>query len=91
MLSTRIFPASPNWAMNISLAHLDVPKHYFVFSIFFGLMCWNFLTCQAGVIISTFKSKDEIMKSDNYIFLIILALLALLPPLIKKMFAKFTN
>lgn len=32
-----------------------------------GLIPWNFLTCEAGVIISSFKSKDEIVSSKTYL------------------------
>ena len=42
----RIFPGSPNWLMNISFAHISAIRWYQVFfSIFFGLMPWNYFTC----------------------------------------------
>lgn len=47
--------------MNITFPHINIPSLYFVLSIFFGLMPWNFMTVEAGVIIGSFKSKDEIM------------------------------
>jgi hypothetical protein len=56
MLSARVFPGSPNWAMNLSFPHLGIPTHYFIFSILIGLLPWNFIACEAGVVISTFKS-----------------------------------
>eukprot|EP01016_Furgasonia_blochmanni_P043166 TRINITY_DN5819_c0_g1_i10.p1 TRINITY_DN5819_c0_g1~~TRINITY_DN5819_c0_g1_i10.p1 ORF type:complete len:259 (-),score=27.86 TRINITY_DN5819_c0_g1_i10:63-839(-) len=65
MISSRVFPGSPNWLMNITIPHLKVPKRYFVASIAIGLTPWNFLTCEAGVIISHFKSKDEIMDTKK--------------------------
>jgi len=63
--------------MNLSFPHLDVPIHYFAASIalgivtivfishYKGLIPWNFFTCQAGSVISTFKSKDEIMGTST--------------------------
>lgn len=40
---------------------MNIPSLYFALSIFIGLMPWNFMTVEAGKVISTFKSKDEIM------------------------------
>jgi uncharacterized membrane protein YdjX (TVP38/TMEM64 family) len=48
MLSARIFPGSPNWAMNLSFPHIKINLIDFSLSIFFGLMPWNFLVCEAG-------------------------------------------
>lgn len=66
MLSTRLFPGSPNWAMNILFPHIGIPPVFFVLSIAIGLIPWNFLTCQAGSIIGSFKSKSEIFQPDTY-------------------------
>ncbi|KAL4455486.1 hypothetical protein ABPG74_012638 [Tetrahymena malaccensis] len=88
MLSTRLFPGSPNWAMNITFPHIHIPSHYFVFSIAIGLIPWNFLTCEAGSIISTFKSKSEIFKPETYYMLIGIAVCVLIPPIAKKIISK---
>ncbi|KRX02047.1 hypothetical protein PPERSA_07692 [Pseudocohnilembus persalinus] len=83
MLSLRVFPGSPNWLMNISFPHINIPQSYFLISQFFGLMPWNFITVEAGNVISTFKNKDEIMKPQNQLMLAGLAFLCILPGLIK--------
>jgi len=80
----RVFPGSPNWLMNLSFPHLNVPIHYFAASIALGLIPWNFFTCQAGSVISTFKSKDEIMNTSTIISFIGLAAIFLIPPIYRK-------
>ncbi len=85
----RIFPGSPNWLMNISFAHIQSIHWYQVFfSIFFGLMPWNFFTCQGGQILSTIKSKSDVIKPETYLQLALMAFLCLVPPLMKKLFMK---
>ncbi|CDW79263.1 UNKNOWN [Stylonychia lemnae] len=85
----RIFPGSPNWLMNISFAHIEAIKPYQVFfSIFIGLMPWNFFTCQGGQILSEIKSKSDVIKPETYMQLIGFAVVCLIPPLIKKFFIK---
>ena len=85
----RVFPGSPNWLMNLSFAHIDAIKpHQVFFSIFIGLMPWNFFTCEGGQILSTIKSKSDVIKPETYMRLAIIAGACLLPPLIKKYFTK---
>jgi len=88
MVSSRIFPGSPNWAMNLSFPHLDIPVYYFVPSIIIGLAPWNFLTCKAGEIIGNFHSRDEIITTSTYVTLIGIALMFLVPPLIRNIYGK---
>ena len=63
----RLFPGSPNWVMNITFPHLGVPTTYVLLSVFFGLMPWNYITVQAGSVLATIKSKDDIMKTETYV------------------------
>lgn len=58
LIFLRIFPGSPNWLMNISFAHLDIPIHKFSLSIFIGLAPWNFITCNAGKSLQNFMNKQ---------------------------------
>ena len=81
----RVFPGSPNWLMNVSFAHIDSIKWYQVFfSIFFGLMPWNFFTCEGGEILSQIKSKSDVIKPETYMKLAMIAIACLVPPLAKK-------
>jgi uncharacterized membrane protein YdjX (TVP38/TMEM64 family) len=84
----RIFPGSPNWLMNITFPHLGIKDHYLIFSIFFGLIPWNFIVCEAGSVLSTIKSKSDVLRPETYLQLIVIASAFLLPPLIKKLFCK---
>jgi len=84
LVSSRVFPGSPNWAMNLSFSHLNIPIIYFVGSVSLGLIPWNYFTCKAGLVISTFKSRDEIVDSSTYWTLIGLAGIFMLPPLVRK-------
>jgi uncharacterized membrane protein YdjX (TVP38/TMEM64 family) len=91
LVSSRVFPGSPNWAMNLSFPHLNIPIFYFIGSVAFGLIPWNFFTCKAGLVISTFKSKDEIVDSSTYWTLIGLAGLFLMPPIVRRISNMFNK
>jgi len=55
MISSRIFPGSPNWLMNISFPHIKSIKYsWYCASIAIGLIPWNFMTCQAGIFVMNF-------------------------------------
>jgi hypothetical protein len=78
MLSVRAFPTSPSWLLNLTFPHVGVPVHYFICSVAvgrkrekfrindLGLLPWNFFACKAGVFISQYSSRAEIMDSDTY-------------------------
>jgi len=85
LVSSRVFPGSPNWAMNLSFPHLNIPIHYFTGSIAIGLIPWNFLTCKAGLVISTFKSKGDIFDTTTYVMLAGLAIVFLIPPIVRRL------
>ena len=81
----RVFPGSPNWLMNVSFAHINSITWYKVFfSIFFGLMPWNFFTCEGGQILSQIRSKSDVIKTETYLQLGLIACACLIPPLAKK-------
>lgn len=85
----RVFPGSPNWMMNISFAHISAIHWYQVFfSIFIGLMPWNFFTCQGAEILSQIKSKSDVIKPETYLQLSTIAIAFLIPPLVKKFVMK---
>ena len=62
----RIFPGSPNWLMNITFPHLGIKGHYVFFSIFLGLMPWNFIVWNAGNVLSTIQSKEDVVNPTRY-------------------------
>ena len=85
----RVFPGSPNWVMNLSFAHISMIKPYQVFfSIFIGLMPWNFFTVEGGEILSTITSKEDVIKPETYMRLALIAVACLIPPIAKKFLVK---
>ena len=79
LLFLRLFPMSPNWALNMASGVLGnirsartsltliqplsltpgVPLHLFFFSVFFGLMPYNYLCVTSGVILSEIKTVRD--------------------------------
>ena len=86
LTSSRVFPASPMWLMNVSFPHLDISLTYFASSYFIGIAPWNFIACNAGLIISKLTHTNQILNKDSYIFVILL-LLSLIILLLIKLFS----
>ena len=72
--------------MNITFPHIGIKASHVYFSVLLGLMPWNLLTVEAGDVISTITSKNDILTNEAYMKLIGIAFLFLLPPIIKKVF-----
>lgn len=53
--------------MNLTFPHLGIKDHEFLLSVFFGLAAWNFIVCEAGSVLSTIKSKADILNSKVYL------------------------
>lgn len=88
LLFLRLFPMSPNWFLNMSSPVLEVPLVQFFFSVLIGLMPYNFICSQTGCILAQLNSLDELFTSSVIVKLCGIALVALLPGLIVKMFCK---
>ncbi|KAF0687927.1 Aste57867_20419 [Aphanomyces stellatus] len=73
MIFLRIFPFSPNWFMNMSSPHVDIPLLQFAPSVAIGLTPYNFLSCKAGLILSALQSKSDIIDTATTIQLIVVA------------------
>merc|ERR1712037_347992 len=56
LLFLRIFPMSPNWAINVSCGALGVPVSTFFGTVLIGLMPYNFICVQTGAILSSISS-----------------------------------
>lgn len=83
----RIFPFTPNWFLNIASPHLQIPIPIFMLGPFFGLLPYNFLSCQAGLMLSMLKSKEEIVNKQTTFQLVVVAILGgILLPILKKRF-----
>ncbi len=67
LVSFRLVPMSPNWAMNVVFPHIGVPPLHFFFSLLLGLAPWNYIACSAGIILSNLVSRNEVMTFQNYL------------------------
>lgn len=79
----RIFPGSPNWVMNVTFPHIGISGLMIASSTFIGLMPWNYITVEGGNMIATIKGKEDIVKPETYMKLIVIALFFLIPPIVK--------
>lgn len=67
LIFLRLFPGSPNWAMNLSFPHLGITNFQFIITVFIGIAPWNFFSCSSGNIISSLANTNEIMGKEQYI------------------------
>ncbi|XP_062516880.1 transmembrane protein 41A-A-like isoform X2 [Corticium candelabrum] len=81
LLFLRLFPMTPNWLINIASPLVGVPIHLFFLSVFIGLMPYNFLCCQAGVVLSQLTSLGDLFSWKVVIQLAVGALASLIPGL----------
>ena len=84
LMFLRLFPGSPNWAINLSCGLLGVPISLFFSTVFVGLMPYNYLCVQTGALLSSIKTISDIFTSRTMLQLSGLAVVALLPSLFIK-------
>ena len=84
LLFLRIFPMSPNWAINVGCGVLGVPLGTFFGTVLVGLMPYNFICVQTGAILSSLSGVGDIFTWWNMMQLTAIALVALLPGVIAK-------
>ncbi|XP_068578062.1 transmembrane protein 41A-B-like [Cebidichthys violaceus] len=79
LLFLRFFPMTPNWFLNITCPVLNIPMPIFFFSVFIGLIPYNFICVRTGSILSEISSLDDIFSWGTLAQLLAIALVALLP------------
>lgn len=85
LIALRLFPASPNWMINILSPHLNIPLHVFSPSVFIGLLPFHYVTVSAGLVLATLTSPQEVISGQTIITMLLLAvLMCTIPPLLKK-------
>uniref|UniRef100_K3X5H0 VTT domain-containing protein n=2 Tax=Globisporangium ultimum (strain ATCC 200006 / CBS 805.95 / DAOM BR144) TaxID=431595 RepID=K3X5H0_GLOUD len=84
LLFLRVFPFSPNWFLNLASPWLQVPLYLFTPSVALGLMPYNFITVQAGAMLSTLTSTSDMLDPKTVGSLVLLALGMLVPAIVKK-------
>jgi len=83
LLFLRLFPCSPNWAINMCSGVLDVPVQTFWWTVLIGLMPYNYICVQTGALLSTLKSINDILTWTTGLQLSGIAIVALLPGIIR--------
>ena len=84
LLSLRVLPISPNWAMNICCGVLDVPILTFFLTVLIGLMPYNYICVTTGVLVSKLTSISEIFTWTTMIQMTGIAVMAILPAFLVK-------
>lgn len=79
LLFARLFPFTPNWALNLVAPWVGVPLQQFWPSVLLGLLPYNFVLVRAGTLIEQLSSTSDAMDWTTLAQLAALAALALLP------------
>uniref|UniRef100_A0A3Q3KNA6 VTT domain-containing protein n=1 Tax=Monopterus albus TaxID=43700 RepID=A0A3Q3KNA6_MONAL len=88
LLFLRFFPMTPNWFLNITCPVLNIPMPIFFFSVFIGLIPYNFICVRTGSILSEISSLDDIFSWGTLAQLLAIALAALVPGALIKHYSK---
>ncbi|KAM9804614.1 transmembrane protein 41A-A [Neosynchiropus ocellatus] len=79
LLFLRFFPMTPNWFLNMSAPIVNIPITFFFGSVFIGLLPYNFICVQTGVMLSEVSSLDDLFSWERLLQLLAIACVALLP------------
>lgn len=90
LLFLRFFPMTPNWFLNMSAPIVNIPITFFFGSVFIGLLPYNFICVQTGVMLSELTSLDDLFSWDRLLQLLAIACVALLPGALIRRFSQRT-
>ncbi|KAF7658723.1 hypothetical protein LDENG_00008760 [Lucifuga dentata] len=79
LLFLRFFPMTPNWFLNMCAPIVNIPITFFFCSVFIGLLPYNFICVQTGVMLSEVSSLDDLFSWERLLQLLAIACMALLP------------
>ncbi|TNN84468.1 Transmembrane protein 41A-A [Liparis tanakae] len=79
LLFLRFFPMTPNWFLNMAAPIVNIPITFFFCSVFIGLLPYNFICVQTGVMLSEVASLDDLFSWERLLQLLAIACMALLP------------
>ncbi|XP_069554715.1 transmembrane protein 41A-A [Brachyistius frenatus] len=88
LLFLRFFPMTPNWFLNMSAPIVNIPITSFFCSVFIGLLPYNFICVQTGVMLSEVSSLDDLFSWDRLLQLLAIACMALLPGALIRRFSQ---
>ncbi|XP_046700570.1 transmembrane protein 41A-A [Silurus meridionalis] len=79
LLFLRLFPMSPNWFLNMSSPIFNIPLAHFSLSVLIGLIPYNLVCVQTGVVLYDLSSLDNVLSWSMVLKLLLIACAALLP------------
>ncbi|XP_029314627.1 LOW QUALITY PROTEIN: transmembrane protein 41A-A [Cottoperca gobio] len=88
LLFLRFFPMTPNWFLNMSAPIVNIPITFFFSSVFIGLLPYNFICVQTGVMLSEVASLDDLFSWERLLQLLTIACMALLPGTLIRRFSQ---
>ncbi|KAF7215993.1 transmembrane protein 41A-A [Nothobranchius furzeri] len=88
LLFLRFFPMTPNWFLNMSAPIINIPITFFFCSVFIGLLPYNFICVQTGVMLSEVPSLDDLFSWERLLQLLAIACVALLPSALIRRFSQ---
>ncbi|KAM9347645.1 transmembrane protein 41A-A [Symphorus nematophorus] len=88
LLFLRFFPMTPNWFLNMSAPIVNIPITFFFCSVFIGLLPYNFICVQTGVMLSEVSSLDDLFSWERLLQLLAIACMALLPGALIRRFSQ---
>uniref|UniRef100_A0A0N5AUR0 TVP38/TMEM64 family membrane protein n=1 Tax=Syphacia muris TaxID=451379 RepID=A0A0N5AUR0_9BILA len=62
LISSRVFPLTPHWLLNIFSPHLDIPLSKHALSVFIGLIPYNLICVEAGEMLGQIHHSSEILN-----------------------------
>ena len=71
LISLRVFPMSPNWFLNITSPILGVPIRLFFVSVLIGLVPYNYLCVQTGLILSELQTLTAVLNLQSAVLLLL--------------------
>uniref|UniRef100_A0A3P8TAF7 Transmembrane protein 41aa n=1 Tax=Amphiprion percula TaxID=161767 RepID=A0A3P8TAF7_AMPPE len=88
LLFLRFFPMTPNWFLNMSAPIVNIPITFFFCSVFIGLLPYNFICVQTGVMLSEVSSLDDLFSWERLLQLLAIACMALMPGALIRRFSQ---
>lgn len=88
LLFLRFFPMTPNWFLNMSAPVVNIPLTFFFCSVFIGLLPYNFICVQTGVMLSEVSTLDDLFSWERLLQLLAIACVALVPSALIRRFSQ---
>ncbi|GJP51037.1 hypothetical protein CLOM_g10189 [Closterium sp. NIES-68] len=88
VISLRITPIMPTWVVNLCSPLVGIPIRIYLIGTFFGFIPSSVIQVKAGCVLSTINSLSDLYDAPTIAALFLVAILALLPPLSKTLWAQ---